>query len=344
MKKQLDPLLILVLLISVSTYSQGFLNKLKNEAKKVDSKVLIEVGTEVVNQITKKSTKKSDVFKKDEKVHSCSEIFGFENNTVSDNVEFFKGTLQEQVSRVDNINSEIKNNNNFNGQIKINEELNLKIRNNCISYMPFLSMNVTDLEQKSNRTKLCEIYNTYKQHEIEVQLLYTNFSKLYQNSEVIEHNKVVSTLKKEEKEKENIRQKEIEAINQEEIEKEKHVKERREWSKTTKPFNLPYQRKLITSYYQCKECKKKYDSKQLMISKYPNYAKTDNPRFAEETFTIIKIVDAMLVNSFNDKSIKNSGCLESKNGKHVWVELNNDEEIEDKNYTNKDALSYNNLK
>ncbi|MCF8321739.1 MAG: hypothetical protein K9I26_01180, partial [Flavobacterium sp.] len=227
MKKQINPLLILLLLMSVSTYSQGFLNKLKNEAKKVDSKVLMEVGKEVANQITKKSAKKSDIFKKDDKVYSCSEIFGFENNTAINNVEFFKGTLQEQVSRVDYINSEIKNNNNFKGQIKINEELNLKIRNNCISYMPFLSMNVTDLEQKSNRTKLCEIYNTYKQHEIEVQLLYTNFSKLYQNSEVIEHNEVVSTLKKEEKDKENIKQKEIEAINQDKIEREKYVKERR---------------------------------------------------------------------------------------------------------------------
>lgn len=341
MKKQISPLLILLLITSISTYSQGFLNKLKNETKKVDAKVLIEVGAEVVNQITKKSGKKSDLLKKDDKVYSCSEIFGFENNTVIEKIEFFNGALLEQAGKVDNINSEIKNNNNFNGQIKINEALNLKIRNNYSSYTPFLSMNVKDLEQKNNRIKLCEIYDTYKQNEIEVQLLITNFSKLYQNSEVIKHKEVVSNLKKEAKDKEISKQKEIEKINREKKEREKNVIGRCEWSKTTKPFNLPYQRKIITSYYQCNECKKKHDVTQLKISKYPNYSKTDNPRFAEESFNILFWFDAAIIFSLNDNSIKKSGCLESQSGKHVWVELNNNEEIEDMNYTNKDAVSAN---
>lgn len=340
MKKN-SKLLILLLIISINSYSQGLLNKLKKETKKVDKEVLIQVGAEVVNQITKKSGKKSDLLKKDDKVYSCSEIFGFENNTVIEKIEYFKGTLMEQAIKVDNINSEIKNNNNFNGQIRINEELKLKMKNNISSYVPFLSMTVSDLEQKNNRSKLCEIYNIYLQNEKEIQLLITNFSILYQNSEVIKHDEVVSNLKKEEKEKENIKQKEIEKINQEKIEREKHVRERCEWSKTTKPFNLPYQRKLITSYYQCNECKKKYDATKLMISKYPNYSKTDNPRFAEETFNIIFWFDAALIFGFNDKSVKNSDCQESKSSKHVWVDINTDEEIQDMNYTNKDAISAN---
>lgn len=340
MKKN-SKLLILLLIISINSYSQGLLNKLKKETKKVDKEVLIQVGAEVVNQITKKSGKKSDLLKKDDKVYSCSEIFGFENNTVIEKIEYFKGTLMEQAIKVDNINSEIKNNNNFNGQIRINEELKLKMKNNISSYVPFLSMTVSDLEQKNNRSKLCEIYNIYLQNEKEIQLLITNFSILYQNSEVIKHDEVVSNLKKEEKEKENIKQKEIEKINQEKIEREKHIRERCEWSKTTKPFNLPYQRKLITSYYQCNECKKKYDATKLMISKYPNYSKTDNPRFAEETFNIIFWFDAALIFGFNDKSVKNSDCQESKSSKHVWVDINTDEEIQDMNYTNKDAISAN---
>jgi hypothetical protein len=340
MKKN-NQILILLLIISVSSYSQGLLNKLKKETKKVDTEVLIKVGAEVVNQITKKSGKKSDLLKKDDKVYSCGEIFGFDNNTVIEKIEFFDGALWEQAGRVDNINSEIKNNNNFNGQIKVNEELNLKLKNNYSSYIPFKSMTVKDLDQKNNRSKLCEIYNIYKQNEIEVQLLITNFSILYQNSEVIKHKEVVSNLKKEEKDKKNIKQKEIEKINQENIVREKNVRERCEWSKNSKPFNLPYQRKLITSYYQCNECKKKYDFTQLMISKYPNYSKTDNPRFAEETFNILLWFDAAVIFSFNDNSIKKSGCLESKSGKHVWVDLNTKEEIEDANYTNKDAVSIN---
>lgn len=344
MKKQISPLLTLLLLISVNIYSQGFMNKLKNETKKVDKEVLIQVGAEVVNQITKKSGKKSDLLKKDDKVYSCSEIFGFENNTVIEKIEYFKGTLMEQAIKVDNINSEIKNNNNFNGQIRINEELKLKMKNNISSYVPFLSMTVSDLEQKNNRSKLCEIYNIYLQNEIEVQLLITNFKELYQNSEVIKHDEVVSNIKKEEKEKNNIKQKEIEKINQEKTEREKHVRERCEWSKTTKPFNLQYQRQFITSYYQCKEkeCKKKHEVTQLKISKYPNYSKTDNPRFAEESFTIIFLFDAMLTNFYaNDNSIKKSVCEESKSGKHEWAEVNTTDEIQDMNYTNKDAISAN---
>ena len=82
---------------------------------------------------------------------------------------------------------------------------------------------------------------------------------------------------------------------------------------------------------------KKYDATKLMISKYPNYSKTDNPRFAEETFNIIFWFDAALIFGFNDKSVKNSDCQESKSGKHVWVDINTDEEIQDMNYTNKDA-------
>lgn len=341
MKKQSNLALILLLVISVNTYSQSMWDKVKKETKKVDSKVLVQVGAEVVNQITKKSGKKSDLLKKDDKVYSCSEIFGFENNTVIEKIEYFKGTLMEQAIKVDNINSEIKNNNNFNGQIRINEELKLKMKNNISSYVPFLSMTVSDLEQKNNRSKLCEIYDTYKQNEIEVQLLITNFSILYQNSEVIKHKEVVSNLKKEEKDKENSKQKEIEKINQEKTEREKHVRERCEWSKTTKPFNLQYQRKLITSYYQCNECKKKYDVTQLMISKYPNYSKTDNPRFAEETFNILLWFDAAIIFSYNDNSIKKSVCEESKSGKHEWAEINTTDEIQDMNYTNKDAISAN---
>ncbi|MDI1316850.1 hypothetical protein [Flavobacterium sp.] len=342
MKKELKLSLILLLTISINTYSQSIWDKVKKETKKVDSKVLVQAGAEVVNQITKKSTKKSDLLKKDDKVYSCSEIFGFENNTVIEKIEYFKGTLMEQANIVDNINSEIKNNNNFNGQIKINEELKLKMKNNISSYVPFLSMTVSDLEQKNNRSKLCEIYNTYKQNEIEVQLLLSNFSQIYQNEELIKHNEVVSNLKKEEKEKEKIKQKEIEKINQENIEREKHVRERCEWSKTTKPFNLPYQRKFTTSYYQCKECKKKHEVTQLKISKYPNYSKTDSPSFAEESFTIMYLFDAMITNFLaNDNSIKKSVCEESKSGKHEWAEINTSDEIQDMNYTNKDAATAN---
>lgn len=50
----------------------------------------------------------------------------------------------------------------------------------------------------------------------------------------------------------------------------------------------------------------------------------------------------MLTNFYaNDNSIKKSVCEESKSGKHEWAEINTTDEIQDMNYTNKDAISAN---
>ena len=306
MKKQISPLLTLLLLISVNIHSQGFLGKLKNETKKVDKEVLIQVGTEVLNQVTKKTPDNSNTSIKENA--SCSDVFGFVINDTYNKVQYFNGALIEQAGRLDNANKNIKNNNNYNGQVKINEALGLKVRNNYISFQPFLSMNVSDLEKKNNRNKLCEILDIYKQNDIEIQQLLDVVSKLMQNSEVIQHKEAVSNIQKQNEEKKKNREKEIAEQNQKKLDAEKHT------NIVSKPQSIP----IIgtSSKYKCNSC--------LLVSTVYNY----KPDYSKRTsngashsaiaFGMMEL-EARIAEKYPRSLIVKGGCNNSYSGNHTWV-------------------------
>jgi hypothetical protein len=145
MKKN-NPILILLLIISVSSYSQGLLNKLKKETKKVDSEVLIQVGTEVLNQVTKKTDDKSN---SSTNTTSFSKANSYSRTIIKINryyywidniIEFCKGGgKQIPVSRTEEIPDE--------ELIKVGRE-----GSTYLQYLEYYNCNKSDFQKSTSQT------------------------------------------------------------------------------------------------------------------------------------------------------------------------------------------------